>query len=172
MCHSHANPFSSSHIQGKTWGLWGPEACTMWRVVFKKKKKKKRTRNYEYKNTRYRALKRMCERRFLKLQFPWPRGKMASPILQIGKPKVRSNTTSPVMVRGQAIPGWELSTQVSRCCRPRAPGSPRKAEGDTVPLLRATMTLMPVSTKGTEKSTISDRSSLMVREPMAMSARW
>lgn len=50
-------------------------------------------------------------------------------------------------------------------------GSPRKAEGDTVPLLRATMTLMPVSTKGTEKSTISERSSLMVREPMAMSAR-
>lgn len=50
-------------------------------------------------------------------------------------------------------------------------GSPRKAEGDTVPLLRATMTLIPVSTKGTEKSTISERSSLMVREPMAMSAR-
>lgn len=50
-------------------------------------------------------------------------------------------------------------------------GSPRKAEGETVPLLLATMTLMPVSTKGTEKSTISERSSLMVREPMAMSAR-
>lgn len=48
--------------------------------------------------------------------------------------------------------------------------SPRKAEGDTVPLLRETMTLMPVSTNGTENSTTSDLSSLMVREPMAMSA--
>lgn len=48
---------------------------------------------------------------------------------------------------------------------------PRKADGETVPLLRATMTLMPVSTNGTEKSMISERSSLMVREPMAMSAR-
>lgn len=48
--------------------------------------------------------------------------------------------------------------------------SPRKAEGDTVPLLRETMTLIPVSTKGTENSTTSDLSSLMVREPMAMSA--
>lgn len=48
---------------------------------------------------------------------------------------------------------------------------PRKAEGDTVPLLRATITLMPVSTNGTEKSMISERSSLMVRDPMAMSAR-
>lgn len=49
--------------------------------------------------------------------------------------------------------------------------SPRKADGDTVPLLRATMTLIPVSTNGTEKSMISERSSLIVREPMAMSAR-
>lgn len=49
--------------------------------------------------------------------------------------------------------------------------SPRKAEGETVPLLLATITLMPVSTKGTEKSIISERSSLMVREPIAMSAR-
>ncbi len=49
--------------------------------------------------------------------------------------------------------------------------SPRKAEGETVPLLRETMTLMPVSTKGTEKSTTSDLSSLIVREPIAMSAR-
>lgn len=32
------------------------------------------------------------------------------------------------------------------------------------------MTLIPVSTKGTEKSTTSDRSSLIVSEPMAMSA--
>lgn len=48
---------------------------------------------------------------------------------------------------------------------------PRKADGETVPLLRATITLMPVSTNGTEKSMISERSSLMVREPMAMSAR-
>lgn len=48
---------------------------------------------------------------------------------------------------------------------------PRKADGETVPLLRATMTLMPVSTNGTEKSMISERSSLIVREPMAMSAR-
>lgn len=48
--------------------------------------------------------------------------------------------------------------------------SPRKAEGDTVPLLRETMTLIPVSTNGTENSTTSDLSSLMVREPMAMSA--
>lgn len=47
---------------------------------------------------------------------------------------------------------------------------PRKAEGDTVPLLRETMTLMPVSTNGTENSTTSDLSSLMVSEPMAMSA--
>lgn len=46
--------------------------------------------------------------------------------------------------------------------------TPRKAEGDTVPLLRETMTLMPVSMKGTEKSMTSDRSSLMVREPTAM----
>lgn len=49
--------------------------------------------------------------------------------------------------------------------------SPRKAEGETVPLLLATITLIPVSTNGTEKSTISDRSSLMVREPIAISAR-
>lgn len=49
--------------------------------------------------------------------------------------------------------------------------SPRKADGDTVPLLLATITLIPVSTNGTEKSIISERSSLMVREPMAMSAR-
>lgn len=40
-----------------------------------------------------------------------------------------------------------------------------------MPLLLATITLMPVSTKGTEKSIISERSSLMVSEPMAMSAR-
>lgn len=39
-----------------------------------------------------------------------------------------------------------------------------------MPLLRETMTLMPVSTNGTENSTTSDLSSLMVREPMAMSA--
>ena len=51
------------------------------------------------------------------------------------------------------------------------PSVPRKAEGETVPLLRDTMTLIPVSTKGTEKSMISERSSLMVNEPMAMSAR-
>ena len=49
--------------------------------------------------------------------------------------------------------------------------SPKKADGDTVPLLRETMTLIPVSTKGTEKSTTSDLSSLIVSEPMAMSAR-
>lgn len=48
---------------------------------------------------------------------------------------------------------------------------PRKADGDTVPLLRETITLIPVSTKGTEKSTTSDLSSLIVSEPMAMSAR-
>lgn len=46
--------------------------------------------------------------------------------------------------------------------------SPRKAEGETVPLLRDTMTLMPVSMKGTEKSMTSDLSLLMVREPTAM----
>lgn len=45
---------------------------------------------------------------------------------------------------------------------------PRNAEGDTVPLLRETMTLIPVSMKGTEKSMTSDLSSLMVREPTAM----
>lgn len=45
---------------------------------------------------------------------------------------------------------------------------PKKAEGETVPLLRDTMTLMPVSMKGTEKSTTSDRSSLMVSDPTAM----
>lgn len=48
--------------------------------------------------------------------------------------------------------------------------SPKKADGETVPLLRDTMTLMPVSMKGTEKSITSDLSSLMVREPTAMSA--
>lgn len=52
----------------------------------------------------------------------------------------------------------------------RAMDLPRKAEGETVPLLRDTMTLMPVSTKGTEKSMASDLSSLMVNEPTAISA--
>lgn len=47
---------------------------------------------------------------------------------------------------------------------------PRKAEGDTVPLLRDTITLIPVSTKGTEKSMTSDLSSLMVSDPTAMAA--
>lgn len=47
---------------------------------------------------------------------------------------------------------------------------PRKADGETVPLLRDTMTLMPVSTKGTEKSMTSDLSSLMVSEPTAITA--
>lgn len=46
--------------------------------------------------------------------------------------------------------------------------SPRKAEGETVPLLRETMTLIPVSMKGTEKSMTSDLSSLMVSDPTAM----
>lgn len=46
--------------------------------------------------------------------------------------------------------------------------SPRKAEGETVPLLRETMTLIPVSMNGTEKSITSDLSSLMVSEPTAM----
>lgn len=48
--------------------------------------------------------------------------------------------------------------------------SPKKADGETVPLLRDTMTLMPVSIKGTEKSMTSDLSSLMVSEPTAMCA--
>lgn len=48
---------------------------------------------------------------------------------------------------------------------------PKKADGETVPLLRETITLIPVSTKGTEKSTTSDLSSLIVSEPMAISAR-
>lgn len=61
--------------------------------------------------------------------------------------------------------GGEEEEAVVCCC------SPRKAEGETVPLLRATITLMPVSTNGTEKSMISERSSLIVSEPMAMSAR-
>lgn len=47
---------------------------------------------------------------------------------------------------------------------------PKKADGDTVPLLLATITLIPVSTNGTEKSMISERSSFIVRDPMAMSA--
>lgn len=47
---------------------------------------------------------------------------------------------------------------------------PRKADGDTVPLLRDTITLMPVSTKGTEKSMTSDLSSLMVNDPTAITA--
>lgn len=47
---------------------------------------------------------------------------------------------------------------------------PRKADGDTVPLLRDTITLMPVSTKGTEKSMTSDLSSLMVKDPTAITA--
>lgn len=46
--------------------------------------------------------------------------------------------------------------------------SPRNADGDTVPLLRETMTLIPVSINGTEKSMTSDLSSFMVREPTAM----
>jgi len=37
-----------------------------------------------------------------------------------------------------------------------------------VPLLRETMTLIPVSMKGTEKSMTSDLSSFMVRDPTAM----
>lgn len=45
---------------------------------------------------------------------------------------------------------------------------PKKAEGETVPLLRDTMTLIPVSMKGTEKSTTSDLSSLIVRDPTAI----
>lgn len=45
---------------------------------------------------------------------------------------------------------------------------PKKAEGETVPLLRDTMTLIPVSMKGTEKSTTSERSSLIVRDPTAI----
>lgn len=48
--------------------------------------------------------------------------------------------------------------------------SPKKADGETVPLLRDTITLMPVSIKGTEKSMTSDLSSLMVNEPTAMCA--
>lgn len=48
--------------------------------------------------------------------------------------------------------------------------SPKKAEGDTVPLLRETMTLIPVSMKGTEKSMTSDLSSFMVKDPTAMCA--
>lgn len=48
---------------------------------------------------------------------------------------------------------------------------PRKADGETVPLLRDTMTLIPVSTNGTEKSTTSERSSLIVRDPTAITAR-
>lgn len=47
---------------------------------------------------------------------------------------------------------------------------PRKADGETVPLLRETMTLIPVSTNGTEKSMTSERSSLIVRDPTAMTA--
>lgn len=47
---------------------------------------------------------------------------------------------------------------------------PRNAEGDTVPLLRDTITLMPVSTNGTEKSMASERSSFMVNEPTAIMA--
>lgn len=34
------------------------------------------------------------------------------------------------------------------------------------------MTLIPVSTNGTEKSTTSERSSLIVRDPTAITARW
>lgn len=47
---------------------------------------------------------------------------------------------------------------------------PKKADGETVPLLRETMTLIPVSTNGTEKSMTSERSSLIVRDPTAMTA--
>lgn len=46
--------------------------------------------------------------------------------------------------------------------------APKKADGETVPLLRETMTLIPVSMKGTEKSMTSERSSLMVKDPTAM----
>ncbi len=63
----------------------------------------------------------------------------------------------------------ERETHVSREReRERETDSPRNADGDTVPLLRDTMTLMPVSMKGTEKSMTSDLSSLMVSEPTAM----
>lgn len=66
---------------------------------------------------------------------------------------------------------WSLP--LIHLCRPpptfySSPSSPKKAEGETVPLLRETMTLMPVSIKGTEKSMTSDLSSLMVKEPTAM----
>lgn len=62
----------------------------------------------------------------------------------------------------------EISRTHGRVCR--WDSTPRNADGDTVPLLRETMTLMPVSMKGTEKSMTSDLSSLMVREPTAMCA--
>lgn len=51
---------------------------------------------------------------------------------------------------------------------PEKKSLPKKAEGETVPLLRDTMTLIPVSMKGTEKSTTSERSAFMVRDPTAI----
>lgn len=54
------------------------------------------------------------------------------------------------------------------CTLPPKNALPKKAEGETVPLLRDTITLIPVSMKGTEKSTTSERSAFMVRDPTAM----
>lgn len=136
----------------------------------------KKTQNYEYK-IGYRALKRLCKRRLLLKLFSFMvkmllGGEITSFVLQIRKLRLRSKATLPESHSlVQAMQG-ETGHTAAPAGPSQTPSSPRKAEGDTVPLLRATITLMPVSTKGTEKSTISDRSSLMVREPMAMSARW
>lgn len=64
---------------------------------------------------------------------------------------------------------WDMNMCLCMEAKPQVSfSSPRKAEGETVPLLRETMTLIPVSMNGTEKSTTSDLSSLMVSEPTAM----
>lgn len=66
---------------------------------------------------------------------------------------------------------WEKKNELNLKSQGRQKKTlPRKADGDTVPLLRDTITLMPVSTKGTEKSMTSDLSSLMVNDPTAIAA--
>lgn len=96
----------------------------------------------------------------LALLLPFPHSLASHHPLRLSRVTCFTFPFNPTPTPGSLLPEPSLATS-----------SPRKAEGETVPLLLATITLMPVSTKGTEKSIISERSSLMVSEPMAMSAR-
>lgn len=98
-------------------------------------------------------------------------------LIQIGQALECADVITRNRPRSYLVPSLQQTRQIPLI--PREENSsdpdvhiPRKAEGETVPLLLETMTLIPVSTKGTEKSTTSERSSLMVREPTAMTARW